>query len=105
MLISEETGMALSLEYHYKYLVIFPLEPNEKLEALKHYFGITYDDESITRDPADLIISKQLRMDITEYRSLFPHVATAIQLRLMVNNLREETSYNIFTSTPNTKIR
>jgi len=31
-------------------------------------------------DPADLIISKQLRMDITKYRSLFPHVAAAIQL-------------------------
>ena len=31
-------------------------------------------------DPADLIISKQLRMDITKYRSLFPHVAAAILL-------------------------
>ena len=31
-------------------------------------------------EPADLIISKQLRMDITKYRSLFPHVAAAIQL-------------------------
>ena len=31
-------------------------------------------------DPADLIVSKQLRMDITKYRSLFPHVAAAIQL-------------------------
>ena len=136
-IISKQTGMALSLEYHYKYLVLLPLEVDEKLEALKHYFGITYDDELITRgietrrhdtpkfikdfqrellftlfdanstteiidrtlenalfcvtktidkimtgeiDPADLIISKQLRMDITEYRSLFPHVAAAIQL-------------------------
>jgi DNA polymerase elongation subunit (family B) len=31
-------------------------------------------------DPADLIISKQLRMDITKYRNIFPHVAAAIQL-------------------------
>jgi DNA polymerase elongation subunit (family B) len=31
-------------------------------------------------DSADLIISKQLRMDITKYRSLFAHVAAAIQL-------------------------
>ena len=136
-IISKQTGMALSLEYDYKYLVLLPLEADEKLEALKHYFGITYDGELVTRgieirrhdtpkfikvfqrellfmlfdanstteiidrtlenalfcvtktidkimtceiDPADLIISKQLRMDITEYRSLFPHVAAAIQL-------------------------
>ena len=32
-------------------------------------------------DPTDLIISKQLRIDITKYRSIFPHVAAAIQLR------------------------
>jgi DNA polymerase elongation subunit (family B) len=136
-IISKETGLALSIEYHYKYLVLLPLEADEKLEALKHYFGITYDGELVTRgietrrhdtpkfikdfqrellytlfdanstteiinrtlenalfcitktidkimtgeiDPADLIISKQLRMDITKYRSLFPHVAAAIQL-------------------------
>lgn len=136
-IISKETGLALSLEYHYKYLVLLPLEADEKLEALKHYFGITYDGQLVTRgietrrhdtpkfikgfqrellytlfdansateiidrtlenalfcvtktidkimtgeiDPADLVISKQLRMDITKYRSLFPHVAAAIQL-------------------------
>ena len=135
--ISRETGLALSLEYRYKFLVLLPLEADEKLEALKHYFGITYEGELITRgietrrhdtpkfikdfqreliytlfaanstreiidrtlenalfcvtktidkvmtgeiDSADLIISKQLRMDITKYRSLFPHVAAAIQL-------------------------
>ena len=117
--------------------MLLPLEADEKLEALKHYFGITYDGELITRgietrrhdtpkfikdfqrellytlfdanskteindrtlenalfcvtktidkvmtgeiDPANLIISKQLRMDITKYRSIFPHVAAAIQL-------------------------
>ena len=127
-IISKETGLALSLEYHYKYLVLLPLEADEKLEALKHYFGITYDGELVTRgietrrhdtpkfikdfqrellytlfdanstteiidrtlenalfcvtktidkimtgeiDPADLIISKQLRMDITKYRITF----------------------------------
>ena len=104
---------------------------------MKHYFGITYDDESITRgietrrhdtpkfikdfqrellytlfdanstteiidrtlenalfcvtktidkimtgeiDPADLIISKQLRMDITKYRISFSTCRSAIQL-------------------------
>ena len=48
-IISKETGLALSLEYHYKFLVLLPLEADEKLEALKHYFGITYDNELITR--------------------------------------------------------
>jgi DNA polymerase elongation subunit (family B) len=28
----------------------------------------------------DLIVSKQLRMDITKYKNIFPHVAAAIQL-------------------------
>ena len=48
-IISKETGLALSVEYHYKFLVLLPLEADEKLEALKHYFGITYDNELITR--------------------------------------------------------
>ena len=47
--ISSETGLALSLEYHYKFLVLLPLEADEKLEALKHYFGITFDGELVTR--------------------------------------------------------
>ena len=114
-----------------------PLEADEKLEALKHYFGITYDGELVMRgietrrhdspkfikdfqkevlytlfdadssteitertlenallcvtktidkimtgeiQTQDLIISKQLRMDITKYKNIFPHVAAAIQL-------------------------
>jgi DNA polymerase elongation subunit (family B) len=135
-IIGTKTGMALSLEYHYKFLVLLPLEADEKLEALKHYFGITYYGELVTRgietrrhdtppfikefqaellytlfdcksiddifkktlDDAllyvtqamdkvmtgeikfeDLIVRKQLRMNITKYRNLFPHVAAAIQ--------------------------
>jgi DNA polymerase elongation subunit (family B) len=142
-IISNKIGMALSMEYHYKFLVLLPLEADEKLEALKHYFGITSDRELVTRGletrrhdtPAfikefqiellhtlldckslddifqytldeaflcltrtidkvmtgeikfeDLIVSKQLRMDITKYRNLFPHVAAAIQLRNCYNN-------------------
>ena len=136
-IISKETGLALSIEYHYKFLVLLPLEADEKLEALKHYFGITYDGELVTRgietrrhdspnfikdfqiellytlfeadspteiidrtlenalfcvtktidkimtgeiETQDLIISKQLRMDLTKYKNIFPHVAAAIQL-------------------------
>ena len=47
--VSKNTGMSLSLEYHYKFIVLLPLEADEKLEALKHYFGITYDGELIMR--------------------------------------------------------
>ncbi len=136
-IISKETGLALSVEYHYKFLVLLPLEADEKLEALKHYFGITYAGELVTRgietrrhdtphfikdfqtellytlfdadssteitdrtledallcvtktidkimtgeiQTQDLIISKQLRMDLTKYKNIFPHVAAAIQL-------------------------
>jgi DNA polymerase elongation subunit (family B) len=28
---------------------LLPLEADEKIEALKHYFGITYDDELVMR--------------------------------------------------------
>jgi DNA polymerase elongation subunit (family B) len=148
-IIGKKTGMSLSLEYHYKFIVLLPLEADEKLEALKHYFGITYAGELITRgietrrhdtpnfikqfqiellyilfncdttteiydktleeaflcitktidkvmtreiDLQDLIISKQLSMNIYNYRSIFPHVAAAIQLN---NNERVSRGDNI----------
>jgi hypothetical protein len=31
-IISKETGLDLSLEYHYKFLVLLPLDADEKLE-------------------------------------------------------------------------
>ena len=37
-----ETGLPISLENYYKFLVLLPLEADEKMEALKHYFGITH---------------------------------------------------------------
>jgi DNA polymerase elongation subunit (family B) len=134
--IAKETGLSISLDYHYKFLVLLPLEADEKLEALKHYFGITYDNRLVTRgietrrhdtpqfikqfqhellpilfdcntseqihkftlekallfltktidrimtgevDTKELVISKKLGMDITKYKSIFPHVAAAIQ--------------------------
>ena len=148
-IVSEKTGMSLSLEYHYKFIVLLPLVADEKLEALKHYFGITYDKELVTRgietrrhdtpnfikqfqtellytlfdcdnaaeiydktleealfcitktidkimtgeiELQDLIISKQLRMNIRNYISIFPHVAAAIQLS---NNERVSRGDNI----------
>lgn len=137
--ISIETGLSISLEYHYKFLVLLPLEADERLEALKHYFGITYEGELVTRGIEtrrhdtppfikefqnellytlfdcntydqifnntlenallcitrfidkimtgeiklqDLVVSKRLRMNITKYKSIFPHVAAAMQLSI-----------------------
>jgi DNA polymerase elongation subunit (family B) len=39
----------ISIDYHYKFLVLLPLEADEKIEVLKHYFGITYEDELVVR--------------------------------------------------------
>jgi DNA polymerase elongation subunit (family B) len=148
-IVSKNTGMSLSLEYHYKFIVLLPLEADEKLEALKHYFGITYNKQLVTRgietrrhdtpnfikqfqtellytlfdcdktaeiydktleeallcitktidkvmtgeiELQDLVISKQLRMNIYNYRSIFPHVAAAMQLS---NNERVSRGDNI----------
>jgi DNA polymerase elongation subunit (family B) len=48
-ILSSETGLSISLDYHYEFLVLLPLEADEKIEALKHYFGVTFDGEIITR--------------------------------------------------------
>jgi DNA polymerase elongation subunit (family B) len=137
--LSKETGLSISVDYHYKFLVLLPLEADEKIEVLKHYFGITFDNELVVRgieirrhdvptfikqfqiqllytlfdckdssdmitkgyenalllvtqatdtimtgeglDDKDLVISKLLRQNIEKYKSLFPHVSAAIQLR------------------------
>ena len=137
--LSKQTGLSISVDYHYKFLVLLPLEADEKIEVLKHYFGMTFDNELVVRgieirrhdvpafikrfqtqllytlfdckgsseiltkgyenalllvtqaidtimtgeglDDKDLIISKLLRQDIQRYKSLFPHVSAAIQLR------------------------
>jgi DNA polymerase elongation subunit (family B) len=44
-----ETGLPISLENYHKFLVLLPLEADEKMEALKHYFGITQSNELIVR--------------------------------------------------------
>jgi DNA polymerase elongation subunit (family B) len=45
----QETGLDMTLEYHYKFLVLLYVEADEKLEARKHYYGLTYDNQLITR--------------------------------------------------------
>src|SRR5918994_2283116 len=44
-----ETGLQMTLEFHYKFLVLLYVEADEKMEAKKHYFGLTYDSHLITR--------------------------------------------------------
>jgi DNA polymerase elongation subunit (family B) len=39
----------MSIEYYYKFLVLLPLEADEKIEALKHYYGITQEGELVVR--------------------------------------------------------
>jgi DNA polymerase elongation subunit (family B) len=47
--IARETGLDLTLEFHYKYLVLLYIEADEKSEARKHYYGLTYNNQLITR--------------------------------------------------------
>jgi hypothetical protein len=47
--IAKETGLDLTLEFHYKFLVLLYIEADDKMEAKKHYFGLTYDGQLITR--------------------------------------------------------
>jgi DNA polymerase elongation subunit (family B) len=47
--LSKQTGLSISIDYHYKFLVLLPLEADENIEVLKHYFGITFDDELVVR--------------------------------------------------------
>jgi DNA polymerase elongation subunit (family B) len=44
-----KTGLGMTLEFHYKFLVLLYIEADEKMEARKHYFGMTYDNKLITR--------------------------------------------------------
>jgi DNA polymerase elongation subunit (family B) len=44
-----ETGLKMTLEFHYKFLVLLYIEADDRMEAKKHYFGLTYDSQLITR--------------------------------------------------------
>jgi DNA polymerase elongation subunit (family B) len=45
----KETGLEMTLEFHYKFLVLLYVEADEKMEARKHYYGLTFDRQLITR--------------------------------------------------------
>lgn len=44
-----ETGIPISIEHNFKFLVLLPLEAIERIEALKQYYGITQDRELVFR--------------------------------------------------------
>jgi DNA polymerase elongation subunit (family B) len=44
-----ETGLDMTLEFYYKFLVLLYIEADDKMEARKHYYGLTYDNQLITR--------------------------------------------------------
>jgi len=44
-----ETGLNMTLEFYYKFLVLLYIEADEKMEARKHYYGLTYDNQLVTR--------------------------------------------------------
>jgi hypothetical protein len=47
--IAKQTDLDLTLEFYYKYLVLLYIEADEKMEAKKHYYGLTYDNQLVTR--------------------------------------------------------
>ena len=48
-ILSKETGLSISIDYNYKFLVLLSLEADENIEALKHYYGITQQGELVVR--------------------------------------------------------
>ena len=48
-ILSEETGLSISVDCSYRFLVLLPLKTDENIEALKHYYGITQQGELVAR--------------------------------------------------------
>jgi DNA polymerase elongation subunit (family B) len=48
-ILRNETGLPISIEHNFKFLVLLPLEANEKIEALKQYYGVTHDGKLVVR--------------------------------------------------------
>jgi DNA polymerase elongation subunit (family B) len=43
------TGLPISVEHNFRFLVLLPLESSEKIEALKQYFGVTQEGKLVAR--------------------------------------------------------
>jgi DNA polymerase elongation subunit (family B) len=48
-ILRKETGLPISIEHDFKFLVLLPLEASEKIEALKQYYGVTHDGQLVVR--------------------------------------------------------
>jgi len=48
-ILRRETGLPISIEHDFKFLVLLPLEASEKMEALKQYYGVTHKGQLIVR--------------------------------------------------------
>ena len=48
-MLCKETGLSISIDYNYKFLVLIPIEADENLEALKYYYGITQQGDLVVR--------------------------------------------------------
>jgi DNA polymerase elongation subunit (family B) len=44
-----ETGLPISVEHNFKFLVLLPLQADEKIEALKQYYGVTHEGHLVVR--------------------------------------------------------
>ena len=47
--LSNLTGLPISLDHHYKFLTLLPLEEDANMKAQKHYFGTLYSGEIVAR--------------------------------------------------------
>jgi DNA polymerase elongation subunit (family B) len=43
------TGLPISVEHSFRFLVLLPLEASEKIEALKQYYGVTQEGKLVVR--------------------------------------------------------
>ena len=48
-ILQKETSLPISIEHDFKFLVLLPLEPSEKIEALKQYYGVTHEGKLVVR--------------------------------------------------------
>ncbi len=48
-LLKKETGLEMTLEFHYRFLMLLYIEADDKMKARKHYYELTYDNQLITR--------------------------------------------------------
>jgi DNA polymerase elongation subunit (family B) len=48
-ILRRETGLPISIEHNFKFLVLLPLEASKKIEALKQYYGVTHDGKLVVR--------------------------------------------------------